>query len=121
MLVPSQGKPSPLPYTNAPFHQLGRVLRKGIEERLDCLFIVPVWPRSWRGLLHDLLIRARWLLKHDPNLCIPGPMVPNAANRRPMVPKYRIEALYVVWRGACPDTSVLDPHHWAFPDLQPQG
>lgn len=83
-----EGQEPPLLYANPPFGQIGRVLRKVIEERPDCLLILPVWPRGWRALLHSLPIRARWLLPHVPDLCIPGPAVPNVANRRPMAPPH---------------------------------
>lgn len=35
------GKPPPLLYVNHPFHQIGRVLRKVLNEQPDCLLILP--------------------------------------------------------------------------------
>ena len=95
--APPTSGPAPFLYINPPFDQIGKVLRKVWEDRPDCVLIVPVWPRSWRALLHGLPIQARWLLPHVEDLCIPGPMVPNAYMRRPMALRYRIEALYVAW------------------------
>ncbi len=95
--APPEGGPRPLLYANPPFTQMGRVLRKIWDERPDCLVVLPTWPRAWRALLTGLPIRARWLLPHREDLCIPGPMVPRALHRRPMAPRYRVEAIYVAW------------------------
>lgn len=84
--TPGIRQKAPLLYVYPPFQFLGRVLRKVIDDRQDCLLILPGWPQGWRALLFSLPIRARWLLPHVPELCIPGPMVSNAAKHRPLAP-----------------------------------
>nr|AAM94957.1 reverse transcriptase [Volvox carteri f. nagariensis] len=86
----------PLLYINPPFSAVARVLRKVAEERPDCVLILPVWPRAWVAILRTLPIRAQMTLAHR-ELFIPGPQVPNAAKRGPMTPRYRVQAVYVLW------------------------
>lgn len=69
--IPRQ-QTTPSFYSNPPFHKLGRVLKKVLSERPDCLLIDAVWLRGWRALLHSLPIRARWLLNHISNQIHPG-------------------------------------------------
>ena len=91
------GNGRPLLYINPPFDTVARVLRKVQDERPDCILILPVWPRAWRVALASLPVRGRMTLPHREDLLLPGPQVPNAASRGPKAPRYRLEAVYVIW------------------------
>ena len=92
---PTQDRP--LLYINPPFDQVGRVVAKVAQERPDCVLILPVWPRWWRATLTKLPVKARRTLPHRPDLFLPGPQTPQAGRRAAHAPRYRVEALYVVW------------------------
>lgn len=88
---------APLLHVNPPFDQMGRMLRKVLEATelpAHCFSTAA----QLAGLPHVLPIRARWLLHHIADLCIPGPMVPNTSIHCPMATRYGIEALYMAWR-----------------------
>ena len=83
-------------YINPPFDQMGRVVRKVADDRPDCVLITPVWPRWWRVTLDGLPIKARKRLL-SPTLFWPGPQVPGMEARGPKVPRYAVEAVYILW------------------------
>eukprot|EP00873_Tetraselmis_striata_P021799 jgi/Tetstr1/442063/TSEL_030242.t1 len=46
--------PGMLAFVNGPFGALDQVLQKVAHERVDCVLIVPAWPKTWVSLLADL-------------------------------------------------------------------
>jgi hypothetical protein len=80
-------------WVQPPYSMIGRVLRKMIVFRLDGLLIVPVWPRGWRALLHELPVVARRRLEGCHWQA--GAHVPS--RRVGKAPKYAMDVLCVQW------------------------
>ncbi|KXZ50413.1 hypothetical protein GPECTOR_16g587 [Gonium pectorale] len=91
---PARGPFRPLLYANPPFGLMGRTLSKLLAERADCLLIYPDWPRWWQALLRSLPIAAAWDLPARPDLFLPGPL---ARRPGPVVRRYRVRALLILW------------------------
>ena len=83
-------------FINGPFDQMGSILRKVIDDKVDAVIIAPLWPRPWSALWSDLPVRHTASLPHRPDLLLPGSLVP-ANKRRPKAPAYLIKAYYVRW------------------------
>ncbi len=92
----SQGE---LLYLFPPYHLVGAVVKKVWDERPDCVLIVPVWPRWWWVLLDKMPCAYRRLLPHRNDLLLPGSRLPNAKARQPHAPRFRLEAVVVLWGG----------------------
>ena len=84
-----------LAFINPPFAQMGRVLAKVRRERVDCLIIIPRWPKPWAGLMVSMPVEALWDLPHRPDLFRAGPRNPIQGVRGP---NYLIQAAVIIWR-----------------------
>ena len=85
-----------LAFINGPFQKMGQILRKVIQERVDCIIVAPMWPRPWTALWRQMPVRERMPLPHREDLFLPGSMVA-AQERRPKAPRYSVSAYVVLW------------------------
>ena len=83
-------------YINGPFHQMGPIIRKIKDERVDCVLVGPSWPRHWKALLNAMPVRLAIYSPHREDLCKPGKHVP-AHKRRAKHPNYTVRAWYILW------------------------
>ena len=88
-------------FCNPPFN-MGRVLRKLIDERVDAVLIYPVWPRYWMGMLSHLMskgvVRADYRLPHLDTLFTAGARVPAARKGRGhKAPHYEVRCAFITW------------------------
>ena len=84
-----------LAYINGPFGKMGQILKKVLEERVDCIIIAPSWPRPWSALWKMMPVRERVRLSHKEGMFRPGSMVPVTKQAR--VPRYEVAAYFVLW------------------------
>ena len=90
-----EGKPQVV-YVNGPFDQMGAIIRKIKEEKVDCILIGPQWPRHWQALLLQLPVKAKKVLPHVHDLFQPGMHVP-VEKRKAKHPKYDVMVWYIFW------------------------
>eukprot|EP00798_Chlamydomonas_sp_ICE-L_P014027 gene14027-19965_t len=65
-----------LAYINGPFNMMGEILEEIRKQRVDCIVIVPVWPKLWRAILPELPIRETWGMPMRSDLWQPGALIP---------------------------------------------
>ena len=94
-------------WVNGPFHMMGKVLRKVIAEKADCIIVAPRWPQHWVALLaRDLPVAAQTVVKSYSSdgkktpTFVPGSRVSPACRKGP--PFWHTAAYLVRW--PCPDT-----------------
>jgi len=64
--------------------------------QVDCVGIIPAWPRPWVALLTQLPVRARERLAHRSDMFLPGALIPER-QRLPKAPRYAVWAYYIIW------------------------
>lgn len=86
-----------LAYINGPFDRMGEILKQVKEQQVDCVMLVPSWPRPWAALLAKLPVRARERV-YRPDMFVPGGMVPQAQRLKgPKAPRYAVWVYYILW------------------------
>lgn len=87
-------------FINGPFEEYGAIIRKIIQEEVDCLLIAPDWPRGWSASLQLArrmgALRDSWLLPHNSELFQPGPMLP-PQKAHAHAPRYRVACHLLIW------------------------
>ena len=101
----ADGSKPKLCWVNGPFHMMGKVLRKVIAEKVDCVVVAPKWPQHWAALLaRDLLVQRTTSIKsHSPDnqrtpTFIPGSRVSPDCRKGP--PFWHTAAYLVRWPPA---------------------
>eukprot|EP00798_Chlamydomonas_sp_ICE-L_P003514 gene3514-biopygen21247 len=95
-----------LAYINGPFNMMGEILEEVRKQRVDCIVIVPVWPKPWRAILAELPIRDTWDLPMRSDLWQPGALIP-LGERKCKGVAYKVQALYVLWKKlGCPSKAL---------------
>jgi len=90
------GEERPLVWANGSFREMGEIIRKVAQEKVDCLLVYPDWPRYWRTMLTDLPVAATHCLGDCPRLkgtellCSPSSRVPPQKHhgKRPLYPVF---------------------------------
>ena len=85
-----------LVYINGPFEQMGAILSRVRDDKMDCILIGPQWPRYWQALLLQVTVKAVVTLPHVDDLFQPGMHVP-AQKRHAKHPKYSVMAWFILW------------------------
>ena len=98
----ASGSRPTLCWVNGPFHMMGKVIRKIVAERADCVLVAPKWPQYWTALLaRDLQVKKQTVLKsfssdgqRTPTF-MPGSRVSPASRKGP--PFWHTVAYLVQW------------------------
>ena len=64
--------------------------------QVDCVVLIPAWPRPWMALLTKLPVKAKERLAHRGDMFLPGALIPEK-HRHPKAPHYAVWAHYVIW------------------------
>jgi hypothetical protein len=80
----------PLVWVNGPFAEMGAIITKIRQERVDCILIRPDWPRGWLATLKHLPVALSMRLPHTAVTSV-------NLRSKPRVLKYRLVAEYVLW------------------------
>lgn len=87
-----------LAYINGPFHRMGEIIRKVLDDKVDCILVGPQWPRHRVAVLSSLPIKHTLTLPHWDNICIPSCYVSERKRlARPRHPRYNILAWFILW------------------------
>ena len=85
-----------LVYINGPFEQMGAILSRVRDDRVDCILVGPQWPRYWQAILLQVPVKAKVILPHVDDLFQPGRHVP-LHKRHAKHPKYSVMAWFILW------------------------
>lgn len=83
-------------YINGDFSRMGEILRKVIDERVNCAIVYPDWPRCWQVMWGSMPVRTCYTLPRRNDLCVPGARV-DPSKRRGRPPSYAIKVAIVLW------------------------
>jgi hypothetical protein len=90
--TPSQ--PRALVWVNGPFQDMGAIIRKILQEKVDAILIRPEWPRGWKATLAQLPVVTSVRLPPRQDMCVPSSQ--GHAHLAPM--KYMLVADFILWQ-----------------------